>query len=123
MVAREIVEGCGSFLTVRNGTVYFVHQSAKDFLSEVVYDRLFQDGREQVHEHIVSRCLRILSVRLKRDIYHLDAPGYPIEDVEPPNPDPLVRSRYPCVFWIGHLLASISDTVEDSGKQHQNRLA
>ncbi|KAF2029885.1 HET-domain-containing protein [Setomelanomma holmii] len=29
---REIIDLCGSFLTVRKDTVYFVHQSAKDFL-------------------------------------------------------------------------------------------
>lgn len=28
----DIVRLCGSFLTLRNDTVYFVHQSAKDFL-------------------------------------------------------------------------------------------
>jgi hypothetical protein len=29
---REIISLCGSFLTIREDTVYFVHQSAKDFL-------------------------------------------------------------------------------------------
>jgi hypothetical protein len=29
---REIIGICGSFLTIREGTIYFVHQSAKDYL-------------------------------------------------------------------------------------------
>ena len=41
-----------------------------------------------------------------RDMYCLKAPGFPIEDVKLPHPDPLVVSRYPCVYWIDHLFAS-----------------
>jgi hypothetical protein len=29
---EQMVGQCGSFLTIREGTIYFVHQSAKDFL-------------------------------------------------------------------------------------------
>jgi hypothetical protein len=29
---REIIGFCGSFLTVRKDAIYFVHQSAKDYL-------------------------------------------------------------------------------------------
>jgi hypothetical protein len=29
---REIISLCGSFLTLRDDTIYFVHQSAKDFI-------------------------------------------------------------------------------------------
>ncbi|KAL1845561.1 hypothetical protein Plec18170_009696 [Paecilomyces lecythidis] len=32
---------CGSFLTIREGTVYFVHQSAKEFLTEKASKELF----------------------------------------------------------------------------------
>jgi hypothetical protein len=40
---------------------------------------------------------------LKRDIYQLRHPGYSIDQVRPPNPDPLVAIRYSCIYWVDHL--------------------
>jgi hypothetical protein len=100
---REIIGLCGLFLTLRKDTIYFVHQSAKDFLFAKAYDEAFPDGREAVHEAIFLRSLAILSKLLHRDMYSLEAPGYPIENVKLPKTDPLAMSRYPCVYWIDHL--------------------
>jgi hypothetical protein len=36
-------------------------------------------------------------------MYNLKAPGIPIENVQPPDPDPLLALRYPCILWIDHL--------------------
>ena len=45
---QEIIALCGSFLTIRRGTVYFVHQSAKDFLvTESSSDICFRLGRKK----------------------------------------------------------------------------
>ena len=41
--------------------------------------------------------------RLHRDIYSLCAPGFPIQQVEPPDRDPLATIRYSCVNWVEHL--------------------
>jgi hypothetical protein len=46
---REIIGLCGSFLTLREDTVYFVHQSAKDFLFAKAYNKVFLDGSKAVH--------------------------------------------------------------------------
>ncbi|KAF1955653.1 WD40 repeat-like protein [Byssothecium circinans] len=100
---QEIISLCGSFLTVRDGIVYFVHQSAKDFLLEKVSDNIFPSGREEVHHALFSRSLQVMSRTLRRDMYGLDALGYPAEQIEPPDPDPLAASRYPCLYWIDHL--------------------
>jgi hypothetical protein len=78
---KEIIGFCGSFLTLREDTVYFVHQSAKDFLLEQAHNEVFPDGSEAVHRMIFLRSLSILSKSLCRDIYSLEAPGYPIENV------------------------------------------
>jgi hypothetical protein len=51
---------------------------------------------------------------LHRDMYDLEAPGLPIEDVIQPDPDPLAVSRYPCVYWIDHLHDSRRDSRADS---------
>jgi hypothetical protein len=103
---REIVGFCKSFLTLREDTVYFVHQSAKDFLFAKAYDEAFPDGIEDVHRAIFSRSLAILSGTLCRDMYSLEALGYPIKNVKLPEADPLAVSRYPCIYWIDHLCDS-----------------
>jgi hypothetical protein len=103
---REIIGFCGSFLTLREDTVYFVHQSAKDFLFAQAHNEAFPDGSEAVHRAILLRSLAILSKTLRRDMYSLEALGYPIENVRTPEADPLAVSRYPCVYWIDHLCDS-----------------
>jgi hypothetical protein len=100
---REIVSLCGSFLTLREDTVYFVHQSAKDFLFTKALDKVFLHGTEAVHREIFSKSLAILSRTLHRDMYILEAPGFQIDKVETPDLDPLAVSRYPCIYWIDHL--------------------
>jgi hypothetical protein len=95
---RKIVSLCGSFLTLREDTVYFVHQSAKDFLFEKAFDKVFP---------------------LHRDMYSLEAPGYPSKNVKRPEADPLAVSRYPCVYWIDHLCDSNAKFPENSSSDLQ----
>ena len=54
---KEVISLCGSFLTVREETVYFVHQSAKEFLTGKASDELFPSGIELVHYTIFSKSL------------------------------------------------------------------
>ena len=100
---QEIISLCGSFLTLREQTVYFVHQSAKDFLLAEAAQDVFPAGQETVHQAIFTRSLQIMSTTLRRDIYDLKALGTPIDDVKMPEPDPLVALRYSCVHWVDHL--------------------
>jgi hypothetical protein len=99
----EIIRLCGSFLTIREDIVYFVHQSAKDFLLTDAFARTFPCGKEDVHYEIFSRSLHVMSRILRRDMYGLRAPGYPIEQVKPLDPDPLEAIRYSCLYWVDHL--------------------
>jgi hypothetical protein len=116
---REIVSLCGSFLTLRDDTVYFVHQSAKDFLFAKAFDEVFPAGTEDAHRVIFSRSIAILSRTLHRDMYSLGALGFPLDDVEPPEPDPLAASRYPCVYWIDHLHDSKPKSLANSANDLQ----
>ncbi|KAF2452262.1 NACHT domain-containing protein [Lineolata rhizophorae] len=100
---REIIGLCGSFLILREDTIYFVHQSAKDFLLAQAAEQVFPSGREDVHHAIVARSLEIMSRTLQRDMYGLKAPGYPIDDIKQPDSDPLATSRYSCIYWVDHL--------------------
>ncbi|KAH8782071.1 hypothetical protein BGZ57DRAFT_926059 [Hyaloscypha finlandica] len=44
-----------------------------------------------------------MSRTLRRDIYGLHTPGFLIDSVKPPDPDPLSTARYSCVYWVDHL--------------------
>ena len=99
----EIVGLCGSFLTLRERTVSFVHQSAKDFLVKQAGGEIFLSGIKDMHHRVFSRSLRVMSNTLRRDIYSLGAPGFSIDRVKQPDPDPLAAVRYSCVYWINHL--------------------
>jgi hypothetical protein len=115
---REIIDLCGSFLTVREDTVYFVHQSARDFLSAKASNEVFPRGEEDVHWAIFSTSLAHLSTTLHRDMYSLKAPGCAVENAQVPHADPLAALRYPCVYWIDHLYDSKpSASVDDVNDQ------
>ena len=96
---------CGSFLTVRDGQVYLVHQSAKDYLSDKMQAAVLPSQGE-MHYNLFAQSLELLSSRLKRDMYHLVEPGYSIKEVRVPDPDPLETARYSCVYWVDHLYES-----------------
>jgi hypothetical protein len=103
---RKTISLCKSFLALQEDQVFFVHQSAKDFIFEEAFDEIFPDGTQPIHQMIFSRSLVTLSETLHRDMYNLEEPGYPIEDAKPPNLDPLASSRYSCVYWVDHLFDS-----------------
>ena len=119
---REIIGFCGSFLTLREDTIYLVHQSAKDFLLAQAAEEVFPSGREVVHHAIVARSLEIMSRTLQRDMYSLKVPGYPVDDIKQPDSDPLATSRYSCIYWVDHLCnsdpvssASRAEDLQDGG--------
>lgn len=110
---REIIGLCGSFLTLQDRTISFVHQSAKDFI--VKETSVFPAGMADTHHMIFSRSLRVLRNTLQRDVYSLRAPGITIDQVRQPDPDPLATVRYSCLYWVDHLLEcqNREDTVND----------
>ncbi|KAM0130858.1 hypothetical protein ACHAO1_007639 [Botrytis cinerea] len=119
-VLSEIISLCGSFLTLRERTIFFVHQSARDFLIEKASRDIFLSTIEDMHSKIFSRSLQAMSFILRRDIYNLRAPGISIDQVKQPDPDPLALVRYSCLYWVDHLVhanigGNSDNEVEDSG--------
>jgi hypothetical protein len=98
---ERIINMCGSFLTIRDNYVYFIHHSAKDYLTVNASATIFPAGQERVHYDMFSWSLYALSKTLRRDVYSLQDPGSMVKDV--PDPDPLASIRYSCVFWVDHL--------------------
>lgn len=100
---RGIISHCGSFLTLREDTVYFVHQSAKDFLSTEASQKTFSFRLKDAHWSVFSRSLEAMSTTLRRDMYSLQKLGYLTEQIQRPDPDPLAALRYSCIYWVNHL--------------------
>ncbi|KAH6704109.1 NACHT domain-containing protein, partial [Leptodontidium sp. MPI-SDFR-AT-0119] len=111
----EIIGYCRSFLAIRERTIFFVHQSANDFLIGKAPQEPLLLRAQDVHNTIFSRSLQVMSITLRRDIYNLRAPGISIDQVEPPDPNPLAAIRYSCLYWVDHLLGSriTKDSVKD----------
>ncbi|KAM7182619.1 NACHT domain containing protein [Rhypophila sp. PSN 637] len=69
---EELIKLCGSFLSLREQTVYFVHQLAKDFLqgnaahqaSRDAFGWVFPEGMEDVNHVIFLRSLNAMSAVL-----------------------------------------------------------
>ncbi|PVH71314.1 hypothetical protein DL98DRAFT_521125, partial [Cadophora sp. DSE1049] len=111
----EIIGYCRSFLAIRECTIFFMHQSAKDFLIKKAPQKPLLFKAQDVHNSIFSRSLQVMSITLQRDIYNLRAPGISIDQVEPPDPDSLATVRYSCLYWVDHLLKcqTREDTIKD----------
>jgi hypothetical protein len=99
----EIIAICGSFLTLTQHTIIFVHQSAKEFLLREARNTVFPDGKEAGQYAIFSRSLQAMHRTLRRDIFDIKFPGFPIEKVTQPSPNPLAAIQYACVYWVDHL--------------------
>ncbi|KAJ5570039.1 uncharacterized protein N7459_009469 [Penicillium hispanicum] len=102
----ESVRHCGLLGLQGDDIVYFVHQSAKDYLvqdqSSSLLSDTFPQGHGAGHRVIVFRSLELFT-HLDRDIFALHDPGFDINHVQIPNPDPLESLRYSCCHWVDHL--------------------
>lgn len=99
----EVIRLCSSFLTIQNDIVYFVHQSAKNFLLKKAFDEIFSSEMKKMHYAIFSRSLEVMFMTLWCNIYSLSASEFFIDNVKQPNSDPLTTVHYFCVFWVDHL--------------------
>ncbi|KAG5656877.1 hypothetical protein KAF25_011046 [Fusarium avenaceum] len=115
---RLAIRYCGSMLNLRKSTVYFVHQSAVDFLTHQSLPGVRKIADR--HGHVFSGSVRALTTSLRRDMYGLKAPDIHRDDVKTPEQDPLASLKYSCVYWIDHLSDSdFADHMKDNGDAHK----
>ena len=112
---RTIVDRCGLFLTIKDETVYPIHQSAKDYLGDNYTTRLQPVGVVQGHVDIGIRAIDAMSSMLRRNMYNLDL-GFKPENMTPPDPDLLAPIRYSCVFWADYLCSLNGDNSKFLGE-------
>ena len=122
----ELIELCGSFVILRHGLLYFVHQSAKDYLVSDGAQKLFPTGFMKYHGLIVSRSLDAMSRTLKRDMCNLRHPGSSPSKAEMHTS--LEAICYTCSFWLEHLTSYLNDSPDcvrhqeymmDHGRVHE----
>ncbi|KAG4261888.1 hypothetical protein FPRO03_11356 [Fusarium proliferatum] len=99
---EDAIASCGSFLTLQGREIFFVHQSAKEFLLDQGREVLFPRGINHKHAHVFSRSLDAMENTLRQDIYELGSPCT-LNPVEIPSLDPLAGIEYSCVYWARHL--------------------
>ncbi|KAJ5644252.1 uncharacterized protein N7484_006759 [Penicillium longicatenatum] len=119
---EEIIAICGSFLTVREQTIVFVHQSAKEFLLKEALSEILPRGIEAEHDMIFIRSLDIIFKTLQRDMLNIKLPGLHTKDICKPNPNPLAAVEYSCVYWMDHLEASLVNGACELGVYRRGRV-
>ncbi|KAK4062292.1 hypothetical protein Trihar35433_9113 [Trichoderma harzianum] len=108
----DLIAQCGSFLTIRDEVVYFVHQSAKDFLVATNTEQTLFLEIAKVNDYMVSRSIDLMSELLTRDMYNLSDLDIHIDDAQALDPNPLTTIGYSCVFWIDHFVESITSKAK-----------
>jgi hypothetical protein len=58
---ERVINMCGSFLTIRDNRIYFIHQSAKGYLTENASGIIFPTGCGRIHYDMFSLSLDALS--------------------------------------------------------------
>jgi hypothetical protein len=107
----KIIGKCGLFLTIREDYIYFIHQSAKDYLDSNASGAIFPSGRGIYQYDLFSRSIQAVSETLQRNIYGLRQLGISIDLVKPPYSDPLAPLRYSCVYWASHFNEAYRSSV------------
>lgn len=102
----DTVKDCGSFLSIRDDTVYFVHQSVKDYMVGKAAKSIFPSGIAYQHSEMFKNSLCAMSCILTYDIYNIKDPKTEGTKITRPDPDPLASMVYCCTFWVEHLVQS-----------------
>lgn len=110
---RQILQPLRSVLNIPedgNSPIQLFHLSFRDYiLNEKRCSILsFHIGKREAHENMFTKCIDLMSKRLRRDLCDLGQPGILIDEVEkerikdclPPD------VQYACRYWIPHLKES-----------------
>ncbi|KAL7909862.1 quinon protein alcohol dehydrogenase-like superfamily [Trichoderma velutinum] len=103
---QSIAKNYGSIFSIRDGIVYFIHQSAKDYIIKTKFN--VSSGLRGQHLRMFQTSINAMSRNLTYDIYNLKRPGIHISEIQSQKHDSLDPMRYCCVFWGQHLLCSSS---------------
>lgn len=104
---RDLIDRCGSFILLNEGTIYFVHQSAKEYLSGGSGPGNISPNLLQEHSFIAERCLDTLILCLK-DHEFPDPASLNRNDEGEDGLRLLSRIAYACSYWMHHTVDSVT---------------
>ncbi|KAL7919240.1 quinon protein alcohol dehydrogenase-like superfamily [Trichoderma austrokoningii] len=93
ILAIGFVEACGSFISNTNDTIYFIHQSVKDYMVHETNRKIFPSDDADQHFTI-----------LKRNEHPLGMKYQHVCEIMPPDLSPSTPMEYCCIFWVEHLV-------------------
>ncbi|KAF3029168.1 hypothetical protein E8E12_000367 [Didymella heteroderae] len=120
----DLIGRCGSFLTVREGVVSFIHLSAKDYFTVGNGRQMFEGTWAHRHGQMADRLLDRMDSMLRRDVCGLQKPGARIHHestqlcIKNSN---VAQIAYACEYWVEHLQAgghACRGILADGGKVH-----
>jgi hypothetical protein len=116
----DLVSYCGSFLTIHQDAVSFVHLSAKDYLMSSKGWHVFDGTAVEEHRRLTYRLLNAMRNLLQRDICGLEKTEAQTEELAGRMEDSvLAQIAYACEYWVDHLCESniiaSEDVLQDSG--------
>lgn len=112
----DLIKSCGSFVTVRDGVIYLLHQSAKEYLVRQEGTKIFSPHMREEHCTVVDRSLLMLSKELMKHTYSHD---YPRQEFHSDDRN-LKSLNYISCFWVDHL-AEYQDSGGTNEKVDFNR--
>ncbi|KAF5579266.1 WD domain protein [Fusarium subglutinans] len=86
----SIVNDCGSFLAIRNRTVFTVHQSASDFLQ--TQSDIFPSGIAEQHYLLFVSSMKVME-KLHRNLYHVHDDSIYVHEISKPPSGPMDSLR------------------------------
>ena len=115
---KRLVQFCGSFLTIQENIVYFVHQSAKDFFITDKGSKIFSSSRQEEHGKIAYWSLDFMSSILKENICDLQKPGvFAAEAQRRFCQSRFTHIEYACCYWVDHLAVYLTNASRDKYDQ------
>ena len=111
-----LVQLCGSFPTIREGIVYVVHQSAKDFFTAGNGSNMISSSHQEEHGKIAYRSSDLMSNTLREDMCDVRKPGTSVaEAYRKFSQSRFMHVEYACCHWVDHLTDSSRDEHDQLG--------
>ncbi|KAL4947742.1 hypothetical protein BDW69DRAFT_107656 [Aspergillus filifer] len=111
---RALVECCASFIRLREDSIEFVHQSARDYLGGENGLSILDAHEHFGHEEIVRASLSYLLDFLEPNVAKLSAYNSTRAEVKTSEDGPwndlLSRVEYAALFWVSHLKNASTNT-------------
>ncbi|KAL8777436.1 MAG: hypothetical protein Q9194_002548 [Teloschistes cf. exilis] len=107
MAVDGLVDRCASFIKMRGTRIYFVHQSARDYLAGKGEHSLPNFYDKYGHSDVTLSCVNYLRDRLKTNLVDLPRPGSTrdlVKELKDEGKSAVLASiGYAATFWAQHL--------------------